>query len=257
MIWTDTHTHLFLPEFDEDRKDVVQRATEAGVSRLFVPNIDKESLKPLLDFTSEYKDYAYPIIGLHPGSVREDWKEAVSFVFDDFDKAEFVAIGEIGIDLYWPENKKFEKEQKEVFAIQTEFAIEKKLPIVIHTRNSFDLTFDVLESVYKPGLTGIFHCFTGSYEEAKKILDLGFYLGIGGVLTFKNSKLPETVAKLPLDRIVLETDSPYLTPTPYRGKRNESSYIPIIGKKLAEVTKQPIVKIASVTTQNSVEVFGR
>ncbi len=256
MIWTDTHTHLFLPEFDNDRAEVVKRATEAGVSRLFVPNINKDSLQPLLDFTNEFKDYAYPMIGLHPGDVRSTWKDDVSFVEENFDKADFVAIGEIGIDLYWPENKEYESEQKDAFAYQVNFAIEHGLPVVIHTRNSFEVTFDVLKSVYKPGLKGVFHCFSGSYEDAVKIADLGFYMGIGGVVTFKNSKLPEVVEKIPLEHIVLETDSPFPTPVPFRGKRNESSYIPYIGKKVAEIKKIPIVKVASVTTQNSVDLFG-
>ena len=256
MIWTDTHTHLFLPEFDNDRDEVVKRSVEAGVSRLFVPNIESKSFEKLLKFTEAYPDVSFPMIGLHPGSVRENWKEELLFVEKNLPDARFVAIGEIGIDLYWDENKKFEKEQKEVFAVQIDLAIEHGLPIVIHTRNSFEVTYDVLKSVYTPGLKGVFHCFTGSYEEVKKILDLGFYLGIGGVLTFKNSNLPEVIKKLPLQSLVLETDSPFLTPAPHRGKRNESAYIPIIGKKLAEVTKQPIVKIASVTTQNSIDLFG-
>jgi len=256
LIWTDTHTHLFLSEFSKDVQDVVNRAIEAGVSRLFVPNIDATTLSDLLSFTEEYKEFAFPMIGLHPGSVRDGWKKDLEFLQKDFDKANFVAIGEIGIDLFWAENKKFENEQKDVFAYQVNFAIEKKLPIVIHTRDSFDVTYDVLKSVYKPGLKGVFHCFSGEYDDALKVLDLGFYLGIGGVVTFKNSKLGEIVEKVPLTSIVLETDAPFLTPVPFRGKRNESSYIPIIGKKIAEIKKLPIVKVASITTQNSVDLFG-
>jgi len=256
VIWTDTHTHLFLPEFDNDRAEVVKRAVEAGVSRLFVPNINEGSLQPLLEFTNAFKDFAYPMIGLHPGDVRNDWKNKVQLIEKDFEIANFVAVGEIGIDLYWPENKVYEREQKEAFAYQVSFAVEHGLPVVIHTRNSFEVTYDVLKSVYKPGMKGVFHCFSGTYDDAVKIADLGFYIGIGGVVTFKNSRLPEVVEKIPLEQIVLETDSPYLTPVPFRGKRNESAYIPYIGKKIAEIKKIPIVKVASVTTQNSVDLFG-
>ncbi len=254
-MWTDTHTHLFLPEFDNDRKDVVSRAVEAGVSRLFVPNVDDKTIDALLNFTNEYNNIAFPMVGFHPGSVREDWQKRISFVNELLEQRKFVAIGEIGIDLYWDENKKFEKEQKEAFAYQIHLANKNNLPIVIHTRSSMQVALDVVNAV-KPNKYGIFHCFSGSYEEAKKVIDKGFFLGIGGVVTFKNSNLPEIVKKVGVEHIVLETDSPFLTPVPHRGKRNESAYIPIIGKKVAEITQTPIGEVASITTRNSKSIFG-
>ena len=256
MEWIDTHTHLYLPQFDEDRAEVMKRCETSGVNRLLLPNIDTDSLDQVDQMVKDYPGRAIPMMGLHPCSVGEDVEEQLSRIGEILfnDPQRFVAVGEIGIDLYWDKST-FEK-QVLAFKRQIEWAKELNKPIVIHARDSFDEIFAVLDEVKDPRLFGVFHCFTGTEAQALKAIDLGFYLGIGGVLTFKNGGLDQSLANIPIDHMVLETDSPYLAPVPYRGKRNESSYIPIIGEKLAQLKEIPLDEVAKVTTRNAVKLFS-
>jgi len=253
-MWIDTHSHLYLPEFDADRKQVFKRAKEAGVTKIILPNIDEDSLPLLKQTVKEYPQQAYPLIGLHPTSVTANWKQDLRFVEDELQNNRYYGIGEIGIDLYW--EKTLGKEQKHAFRHQLELAVSYNLPAIIHIREAFDEVFSVIEDYNNPNLFGIFHCFTGSLQQAKRAIGLGFYLGIGGVSTFKNASLPEVVEKLEVEHLVVETDAPYLTPHPYRGKRNESSYIPLIGGKIAEVKQISIAEVARQTTENATTIFG-
>ncbi len=249
----DTHTHLYLDRFEEDRTEVVDRAKEAGISKFFLPNIDSTSIQDMLALEKNYPDEIFAMMGLHPCSVKENYKEELAICKSWIDKRNFCAIGEIGIDLYW--DKTFLEQQIEAFNIQIDWAKELDIPIVIHSRDSTSEVIDVLKACKDEKLRGIFHCFGGSVEEAKKIIDLGFYLGIGGVLTFKKSGLDKTMKEVDLKNVVLETDAPFLAPTPYRGKRNESSYIELIAKKLAEIKKVSLEEVAAITTKNALEIF--
>jgi TatD DNase family protein len=254
MILTDTHTHLYAEEFNDDIDQVLVRAKSNHVSRLFLPNIDSASIAPMLQLEQNHPDYVFCMMGLHPCSVKENYKQELELVSTWLAKRHFVAVGEIGIDLYW--DKTFEKEQIEAFVFQIELALKYDLPIVIHTRNSFEQTLDIVKQHYKPGLRGIFHCFSGNLQQARQVIDLGgFKLGIGGVLTFKNSGLQEVVKHLELKDLVLETDSPYLAPVPHRGKRNESAYVFQVAQKLASIFNLSVEQVAEVTTQNSKEIF--
>ena len=221
----DTHSHLFLEEFSDDLPQVMERARQAGVSRIYMPNIDSTTIEPMLSVCADYPDFCYPMIGLHPTSVNESYRQELSIVRERLEAPNnFVAIGEIGLDLYW--DKTFLNEQLYVFEKQIEWALEYKLPIVVHSRGAFDYIYKVMEPYKNTALTGIFHSFTGNAEEAARLLEFGgFMLGINGVVTFKKSSLPDTLLTVPLERIVLETDSPYLTPAPNRGKRNESANV--------------------------------
>jgi TatD DNase family protein len=255
MQLTDTHTHLFAAEFDADRPEMINRAVEKGVTRFFLPNIDSESIQPMLNMCDAFPDKCFPMMGLHPCSVFADYEKQLDIVKEWLGKRKFYAIGEIGIDLY--HDVTFAEQQKLAFRKQIEWAKEMNLPIVIHCRNSFNEVMEIVTELKDEKLKGIFHCFSGSPEDAQKIMALGdFKMGIGGVVTYKNSTLPQVLANIPLQHIVLETDSPYLTPMPFRGKRNESAYIYYVAEKLAGVYNLPIEKIAEITTQNSVEVFG-
>lgn len=258
---TDTHTHLYLPAFDGDRAEVMERAINRGVNRLFLPNIDPGSVQPLLALCRDYPDHCFPMLGLHPCSVGAGFREDLREIERAIDESGCVAIGEIGMDLYW--DKTFRAEQEEAFRIQVGWAISRDLPVVIHSRESFAALCDLLEEIKRSlngesqgRLRGIFHCFTGTVEEARRAIELGFYLGIGGVATFKKSDLPQVLPQIGLDRIVLETDSPYLSPVPYRGKRNESSYLVHIAEKLAGIYRLPLEEIAHRTTDNSRLIFG-
>ena len=254
MKFVDTHTHLFLEHFSDDIDTVIKTAIEKGVDKFFLPNIDSNSINDVLELTNKFPDNCFPLSGLHPTSVDKNFKEELEMVEQLLNKRKFYGIGETGIDLYW--DKTFIREQEEAFAFQLELAKEHQLPIIIHVRDSFDEVFKVVDAHNDKTLTGIFHCFSGDYNQAQKIIEYGgFKMGIGGVLTFKNSKLGEIIKKISLEHIVLETDSPYLAPTPYRGKRNESSYIPLIAEKIAELHKIPIKEVAEITTQNAHEVF--
>ena len=254
MIFTDTHTHLYSEKFDEDRDEVIQRALAAEIQRFFIPAIDASYTSKMYELEARYPNNIFLMTGLHPTSVKDNYKEELKHVQNQLDNRKFVGIGEIGIDLYWDKNHL--KEQQDAFQTQIGWAKERKLPIAIHCRDAFDEIFEILELEKGRDLFGIFHCFTGNYEQALKALSYNMKLGIGGVVTFKNGKIDQFLHKIPLQHIVLETDAPYLTPTPFRGKRNESSYIPLIAQKLAEIYQVDLKTIAEVTTQNSVDLFG-
>ena len=253
MIITDTHTHLYSEQFDEDRNEMIQRAIDAGVSRFFIPAIDSEYTQKMLDLEAQFPENIFLMMGLHPTHVKENVEEELALVKEWIDKRKFYAIGEIGMDLYW--DSTFLKEQQHAFKTQIQWAKERKMPINIHCRNAFDEVFEVLESEKGDDLFGIFHCFTGDLEQAKKALSYNMKLGIGGVVTFKNGKIDQFLNEIPISEIVLETDAPYLAPTPYRGKRNESSYLPNVVEKLAEIYHLSIEEIAAITTENSKNIF--
>lgn len=252
----DTHTHLYSEQFDNDRAEAIQRAIDKGVEQFFLPAIDSETHRKMLDLEAQYPDKIHAMMGLHPCSVQpESWEKELQLVRNYIDQRDFVAIGEIGIDLYW--DKSTLDIQVKAFEQQIDWAIEKDLPIVIHTRESFDETFEVLERKKHPKLRGIFHCFSGNLEQAQHAIDLNFILGIGGVVTFKNGKIDQFINQIPLDKIVLETDSPYLAPVPFRGKRNESAYLDLVAGKLVDVYKKDFAEINQVTTENALRVFSK
>ncbi|HKJ06124.1 MAG TPA: TatD family hydrolase [Flavobacteriaceae bacterium] len=254
MIITDTHAHLYSEQFDEDRAQMMQRALDNNVSRFFIPAIDSTYIPAMLELKKKYPTSVFLMMGLHPTHVKENYKEELKIVKQWLEKNDFYAVGEIGIDLYW--DKTFLKQQQIAFKQQIQWAKEKNLPIVIHCREAFDEIFEVLEEVKDYKLRGIFHCFTGTLEQAKQAISYNMKLGIGGVVTFKNGKIDQFLNDIPLEHIVLETDAPYLAPTPFRGKRNEPSYLVNIIEKLASIYNLPTDKIAEITTQNSKEVFG-
>lgn len=255
MTFIDTHSHLFLEEFADDLPEVIDRAKIAGVSKIFMPNIDCSTIEAMLKVTKQYEGYCYAMMGLHPTSVNENYREELAEMKRLLDLPNsYAAIGEIGMDLYW--DKTFLKEQTEVFDTQIQWALEYGLPVVIHSRESFDEVYSVIKNYSDTGLTGIFHSFTGTLNEALKLLEFGsFKLGINGVVTFKKSTLPEVLKYVPLERIVLETDSPYLTPVPNRGKRNESANVKDTLIKLAEIYQQDVEMVAKVTTESALSVF--
>lgn len=254
MIFTDTHTHLYSEEFSEDRDTIIERAFEAGVSRLFVPSIDSSYTQKMYDLETQYPENVFLMMGLHPCYVKENYLEELTHVETELSKRKFAAIGEIGIDLFW--DKTFLKQQQEVFTRQIQLAKEYKLPINIHCRDAFDEVLEILEQEKSPELWGIFHCFTGDFNQANQAISCGMKLGIGGVATFKNGKIDQFLNEIDIKNIVLETDAPYLAPAPFRGKRNESSYVKIVAEKLSEIYKLPLEEIATITTQNSKDVFG-
>lgn len=254
-MFTDTHAHLYSEEFDADREAMINRAVEKNVHRFFLPNIDSESIPLLMKMAMEYPGKCFPMMGLHPTSVKENYKEELRIVKEWLDKEKFFAIGEIGIDLYW--DKTFLAQQQEAFRLQIQWAKEKKLPVVIHARDSLNEIFEILDELNDENLFGIFHCFSGNYDQAQKVISYGgFKLGIGGVVTFKNGGIDKFLSQIPIDNIVLETDSPYLAPVPFRGKRNESSYITIIAEKVAELYGITVKEVENITTENSKEVFS-
>ena len=250
----DTHTHLYAEEFDEDRKEAIQRALDKGITKFYLPAIDSESHEKMLQLESEYPGQIHSMMGLHPCYVKpESWEKELEIVKNYLDQRDFPAIGEIGIDLYW--DKTTLDIQVKAFEQQIDWAIEMDLPIVIHARESFDETFEVLERKKHPKLRGIFHCFSGDLEQAKHAIDLNFILGIGGVVTFKNGKIDQFLNEIPLDKIVLETDSPYLAPVPHRGKRNESSYLDLVAGKLVNIYGKDFSEIDTITTENAMKIF--
>ena len=251
---TDTHTHLYSEQFDQDRDVMIKRAKDAGVSRFFIPAIDSSYTQRMIELEEQYPEDVYLMMGLHPTSVKNNYKEELHLVKEWIDKRNFYAIGEIGIDLYW--DTSFLEQQKDAFQTQIQWAKEKNLPIAIHCREAFDEIFEVLELEKGDDLYGIFHCFTGTYEQALKAISYNMKLGIGGVATFKNGKIDTFLSQIDIKHIVLETDAPYLAPTPYRGKRNESSYITNVADKLVDIYGMSFEEIARITTQNSKEVFG-
>jgi TatD DNase family protein len=254
MAFTDTHTHLYSEEFQDDQAEMMQRALAAGVSRFFVPAIDSTSTDAMYALEENYPNEVFLMTGLHPTYVKDNYQDELAHVEKQLAARKFYAIGEIGIDLYW--DKTHLEEQKIAFTTQIQWAKKYKLPIVIHCRDAFDEIFDVLESQKGPNLFGIFHCFTGTKEQALQAISYNMKLGIGGVVTFKNGKIDQFLHDIPLEYLVLETDAPYLSPVPHRGKRNESAYIPLVAHKLAEIYGLTIDEIAQITTQNSKAVFG-
>jgi TatD DNase family protein len=253
-ILTDTHTHLYSEEFDLDRNQMIQRAIDNGVSRFFIPAIDSNCTQSMYDLERDYPNNVFLMMGLHPTYVKEDYQDELQHVEKELSKRKFVAIGEIGIDLYW--DKTHLPEQQIAFRKQIQLAKQYKLPIVIHCREAFDEIFEILEEEKSPELFGIFHCFSGTYEQALQAISYNMKLGIGGVVTFKNGKIDQFLNKIDLQHIVLETDSPYLAPIPYRGKRNESSYLINVVDKLAQIYGLSANEITAVTTDNSAEIFG-
>jgi len=254
MIITDTHTHLYSEQFDADRNEIVQKAIDLGVSRFFVPAIDSTYYNAMFDLEKQFPEHVFLMAGLHPTSVKENFKEELDVVQKLLQKRKFYAVGEIGMDLYW--DKSFVQQQQDAFKLQIEWAKERELPIVIHCRDAFDEIFEILEEVKEDKLYGVFHCFTGNLEQAKQAVSYNMKLGIGGVVTFKNGKIDQFLNEIPLNDIVLETDAPYLAPTPFRGKRNESSYIIKVAEKMAEIHHVSVDKIAEITTKNSKDIFG-
>lgn len=252
----DSHSHLFLEEFADDLPQVVERAREAGVTHIFLPNIDSTTIEPMLRVCSAYKGYCFPMIGLHPTSVHADYEKELERVAKELSSPnEYVAVGEIGMDLYW--DKTFQKEQERALDKQVRWALDYDLPVVIHCREAFDCIYKVLEPYKKTFLKGVFHSFTGTHEEAARIMEFSdFLIGINGVVTFKKSALPEVLKNIPLVRVVLETDSPYLTPVPNRGKRNESAYVKDTLIKVSEIYEESPEKVAQVTSENALKMFG-
>jgi TatD DNase family protein len=254
MLLTDTHTHLYYETDLQKRAELMQRCFDNHINRLFLPNVDIESVAQVFDLVSTYPENCYPMLGLHPCSVKDDWEQVLAAIKSSHLNHKIYAIGEIGIDLYW--DKTTLPQQIAAFKQQIAWAKNLQLPIVIHCRDAFDEVFEVLEQEQGDDLRGIFHCFTGNLEQALKVISLGFYLGIGGVVTYKNAGLDKILPQIDLSHIVLETDSPYLSPVPHRGKPNESSYLIYVAQKVADVYQTSIEKVADITTANSKKIFG-
>jgi TatD DNase family protein len=249
----DTHTHLFLPEFDLDRDKVIENARESGVEKVLLPNVDDSTTLQLINLADKYPDFCFPMMGLHPTSVKENFRAELEKVENWLEKRKFYAIGEIGIDLYW--DKTFKNEQEAAFRYQIDLAKKYNLPIIIHARESFDEIFRIMDDVIDEKLSGIFHAFTGNEAQAEKVIDWGFKIGIGGIVTFKNAGLDKIVNNIDINHIVLETDSPYLAPVPKRGKRNESAYVLYIAQRIADVKNITLEEVAEITTKNAKQLF--
>ena len=253
MKMIDTHAHIYLEQFEGDHAGVTERALKAGVKKILLPNIDLKSVEPMLKLRSEFPDVYKIMTGLHPTSVKENWRSEAESIFSLLEAQSPVAVGETGIDLYW--DKTFIEQQKESFVMHIEYAKEKNLPVVIHSRNSLDIILDILKP-YKGTVTGVFHCFPGSVQQAKKTIDLGFLLGLGGVVTYNNSKMADVAAYMPEDSIVLETDAHFLTPQAERGKRNESSFLTGIAEFIAQKRNTNVETVAAFTTRNAEVLFN-
>jgi TatD DNase family protein len=253
MTFIDTHSHIYAKEFDSDIGAVIERALQSKVEKILLPSIDRDRFKTMSDLVSAYPSVVFPMIGLHPSSVKDDVQQQLQLVQDELKTGKYCAMGEVGIDLYWDKTRL--REQCEAFGIQLQLAMEYSLPVVIHQRESFFEIMDILDQAEFRSLNGVFHCFAGDVDMAKKCIDLGFILGIGGVVTYKNSLMAEVVKSIPLEYLVLETDAPYLTPVPYRGKRNEPSYIPLIAERVANIKSCNIEEVASQTTSNAMQLF--
>lgn len=254
MILIDTHTHLYVEEFKEDVDAVIARGKAQGVEKFYLPAIDSTEIPGMLALEEKYPGTCIAMMGLHPCYVKENYREELQIVQNWLDQRPFAAVGEIGLDYYW--DTQFKEQQQEAFRQQMNWALEKGMPIVIHTRNAMQETIEMVKPYAARGLRGIFHCFSGSYESAIQITQMGFLLGIGGVLTYKNAGLGEVLAQIGMEYLVLETDSPYLTPVPFRGKRNESSYLKYVVAKLSEVKQLPEAEVAAITTANAERLFG-
>lgn len=255
MKFTDTHCHLYLPEFAEDQDLVIEKSVQAGVTKILLPNIDSTSWKPMLDLSNKYPEICFPMAGIHPTSVLpESIESELAMVLQHLETGNFVAVGEIGIDLYW--DKTHQDLQEEVFRTQLQWAKKFKLPVAIHVRNSYNEVWRILKTEITPELKGVFHCFPGNGIQAKQVTEAGFKLGIGGVVTFKNSTMQEAVMTCGPEHIILETDAPFLSPVPYRGKRNEPAYIPIIAEKVAELCNISLAEVAEITSRNAEKLFN-
>lgn len=249
----DTHCHIYLPEFDQDREQMIERARNHGVEEFYLPAIDSSTHLKMLDLEDQIKDGVWAMMGLHPCSVNEKVEEELALVESWFEKRKFIAVGEIGLDYYW--DTSFAEQQKMAMRSQTDLALKYDRPIVIHSRNSIDDCIEIVQEKQNGSLKGVFHCFSGTLEQAKKIIDLGFYLGIGGVLTFKNAGLDKVVGELTLNNLVLETDAPYLAPVPYRGKRNEPAFVSIVAEKLATLKNMQLKEVSAITSANAKKLF--
>ena len=254
MTLIDTHCHLYSEEFAEDIDTIIRTAEETGVKKFYLPSIDSTAIDAMMALEQQYPGKCIAMAGLHPCYVKQNYLEELEIVKGWLSRRKFAAVGEIGLDYYW--DRSFVKEQEEAFRTQMGWAIQYNLPIVIHTRNAMQETINIVKEYTSQGVKGIFHCFGGSIESAREIIKAGFYLGIGGVLTYKKSGLTEVLQQVDLEHLVLETDAPYLTPVPFRGKRNESSYLKYIVEKLAEVKKAPVEEVAAITTANAEKIFG-
>lgn len=251
--WTDTHAHIYLEEFDADRADMLARTQQAGVEKIYLPNIDSTSIDRMLELEEKTKGTCFAMMGLHPCSVKKDFEKELYIVESWLAKRSFVAIGEMGTDLYW--DKTFWEQQQEAFRIQANWAKQYNVPIVIHSRESLDQTIKLVEELQDGTLKGVFHCFTGTADQARRITSLGFYLGLGGVATFKKGGLDDVIPDMDITKIVLETDSPYLAPVPHRGKRNEPAYIPLIAAKVAQLKNISLKELQQTTSQNASALF--
>ncbi len=253
-MYVDTHSHIYANEFSEDIDEVISRSLENGVQRIYMPNIDVSSIDAVNKLSTLYPNVCIPQMGLHPCYVKEDYQDQLDVIKTHLFTGSYSAVGEIGLDFYW--DKTFTDQQIDAFRTQIEWSRSLKLPIVIHSRDSLEMSIEIVEELQRGDLTGIFHCYGGTIEQAQKIIDLGFYMGIGGVVTFKNSGLDKIISEIDLKHLVLETDSPYLSPTPHRGKRNESGYIPLIAEKIAEIKGHTLQEIAEITTQSANKVYN-
>ena len=254
MNLVDTHCHLYLDDFKEDSPEIIRRAMDEGVEKFYLPNIDMAVVPDMLALETAYPGQCFAMMGLHPCSVKENYRDELAVMREWLDKRKFAAIGEVGLDFFW--DTTFEQEQYEAFHTQADWAVQFGLPLVIHSRKSLDECIALVNEHQTGSLTGIFHCFSGTVEQAEKIIELGFYLGIGGVVTYKNGGLEPVLEKIGLDRVVLETDAPYLTPVPFRGKRNEPAYLKYIAEKIALITGKEISEVAEITTENALKVFA-
>lgn len=254
MQLVETHAHIYLDKFKSDVDEVIERAREQGVEKIYLPNIDSESIDAMLELEYRYPEYCIPMMGLHPCSVNKNFEKELYIVEDWLNKRDFVGIGEMGTDLYW--DKTYFEQQKEAFVIQSNWAIERDRPIIIHCRESIQETIELVEDLNSPRFKGIFHCFTGTVEQAKKITEMGFLLGIGGVATFKNGGLEPVLEAIALEHLVLETDSPYLAPVPHRGKRNEPAFVELVAQKIATVKNITKNEVAEATTTNANRIFN-
>jgi len=254
MAIIDTHAHIYSKQFAEDEAKMIERAKQTGLEAVFLPNIDLESIEPMLRLTETYPNFCYSLMGLHPCSVKEDYEEVLQKMKPLFAKHKFYGVGETGLDFHW--DLTFKEEQKKALRKQVEWAIELELPLILHTRKSFEETFDIVNEYKCDKLKGIFHCFGGSAADAQKVIDMGFYIGIGGVVTFKNSNLTETIEATPLNKILIETDSPYLSPVPYRGKRNEPSNTRYVVEKIASIKSISTEEVETITTKAAKLIYN-
>lgn len=249
----DTHAHIYLDDFAEDRDAMMDRLVSAGVERVYLPNIDSRSIPQIRELMSAYPEICRPMMGLHPCSVKDDWKAELAVILEELESGHYVAIGETGLDAYW--DKTTLPQQEEALRVQIDWAVGFDLPLILHTRDTMDRTIDLVRDAHRPGLTGIFHCFNGTEAQARRIIDLGFFLGIGGVYTYKNARMEEQLRHIPMEHLVLETDAPYLSPVPHRGKRNEPSYLKDIVTKLAQDRQMSEEEVVRQTSLNARRLF--